>query len=152
MEVKLKKTEPMQVATVSYVGPYGEAGKLYGEIAKWLRQKGLKITGPPFGWFYDNPEEVPAHKLRSELGFPFKGEAKPEGKIKINQIPAQEVLATMHKGPYREVGPAYEALFQYANEKGYVPLGCPMEIYLNGPAKVPESELLTEIRVLVKKK
>ena len=27
MEVKLKKTELMQVATVSHVGPYGEVGK-----------------------------------------------------------------------------------------------------------------------------
>jgi effector-binding domain-containing protein len=46
MEVKLKKMEPMQVAFVSHVGPYSEAGKLYGEIAKWLGQKQLKITGP----------------------------------------------------------------------------------------------------------
>jgi len=152
MEVKLKKTEQMQAAMMSHVGPYGEAGKLYGEVVKWLKQKRLKITGPPFGWFYDNPEEVPAHKLRSEVGFPFEGEAKPEGKIMIKKIPAQEVLYTMHKGPYREVGPSYEALYKYANEKGYIPLGCPMEIYLNDPAKVSEAELLTEIQVPVKKK
>jgi len=152
MEVKLKKTESMQVAVVSHVGPYSESGKLYGEIAKWLTQKQLKIAGPPFGWFYDNPEEVLTHKLRSEVGFPFVGEAKPEGKIKIKKIPAQEVLYTMHKGPYREVGPAYTALYKHAKEKGYIPLGCPIEIYLNDPAKVSESELLTEIQVPVKKK
>jgi len=151
MEVKLKKTEPMQVATISHVGPYGEVGKLYQEIAKWLRQKQLKIIGPPFGWFYDNPEKVPAHKLRSEVGIPFKGEAKPEGNIKIKKIPAQEVLYTIHKGPYSEVGPAYAALFKYANEKGYIPLGCPMETYLSDPAKVPESKLLTEIQLPIKK-
>jgi len=152
MEVKLKKTQPMQVATISHVGPYEEAGKLYQEIAKWLRQKQLKITGPPLGWFYDNPEKVPAHKLRSEVGIPFKGEAKSEGDIKIKKIPAQEVLYTIHKGPYKEVGPAYASLFKHANEKGYTPLGCPMEIYLNDPAKVKESELLTEVQVPIKKK
>ena len=58
MEVKLKKTESIRVAFVSHVGPYVEVGRLYEEIAKWLRQKQLRITGPPFGWFYDNPEEV----------------------------------------------------------------------------------------------
>jgi len=151
MEVKLKKTESMQAATISHVGPYSEISKLYQEIAKWLRQKQLKITGPPFGWFYDNPEKVPANKLRSEVGFPFKGEAKPEGNIKIKKIPAQEVLYTTHKGPYREVGPAYATLFQHAKEKGCIPQGCPMEIYLNDPAKVPESELLTEIQLPIKK-
>jgi len=152
MEIKLKKTELFQVATMRHVGPYKEVGKLYGEIAKWLKQKQLKIIGPPLGWFHDNPEEVPAHKLRCEVGFPFEGEAKPEGNIKIKKIPAQEVLYTIHKGPYSEVGPAYAALFQHAHEKGYIPLGCPMEIYLNDPAKVPETELLTEIQLPIKKK
>ena len=151
MEVKLKRTEPMQVATISHVGPYGEAGKLIAEIAKWLNQKQLQIAGPPFGWFHDNPEEVPAHKLRSEVGFPFKGKAKPEGNKKIKKIPAQTVLYVIHKGPYREVGPAYGMLFQHAMERGYAPLGPPMEIYLNDPAKVPESELLTEIQLPVEK-
>jgi len=152
MEVKLKKAKPMHVATIRHVGPYGEVGKLYEEIAKWLKQKQLKITGPPLGWFHDNPEKVPARKLRSEVGIPFKGEAKPEGNIKIKKISAQEVLYTIHKGPYSEVGPAYTALFQNAKEKGYIPQGCPMEIYLNDPAKVPETELLTEIQLPVKKK
>lgn len=151
MEVKLKKTETMQVATISHVGSYGEIGKLYEEIIKWLNQKQLEMSGPPFGWFYDNPQEVPAHELRCEVGFPFKGEAKPEGSIKIKQIPAQEVLYTIHKGPYSEVGPAYAALFQYGSEKGYTPLGSPMEIYLNDPAKTPESELLTEVQLPVMK-
>ena len=151
MEVKLKKTEPMQAATMSHIGPYSEAGKLYKEIAGWLKQKQLKITGPPLGWFYDNPEEVPAHKLRSEVGFPFKGKATLEGNIKIKKIPAQTVLYVMHKGPYREVGQAYRTLYQHAIEKGYTPLGHPMEIYLNDPAKVPESELLTEIQLPVEK-
>jgi len=151
MEVKLKKTEPMQIATISHVGPYGEIGKLIAEIAKWLTQKQLQITGPPFGWYYDNPQEVPAHKLRSEVGFPFKGEATPEGNIKIKKIPAQTVLYVTHKGPYSQVGPAYMTLFQHAIEKGYAPIGPPMEIYLNDPAKVPESKLLTEIQLPIEK-
>jgi len=152
MEVKLKKTQPMRVAVISHVGSYTQVGKLYGEIARWLAQKRSMITGPPFGWFYDNPEEMPENKLRSEVGFPFKGEAKSEGNIKIKDIPAQEALSTIHKGPYREVGPSYTALFQCAREKGYIPVGCPMEIYLNDPAKVPQSELLTEVQLSVKKK
>jgi effector-binding domain-containing protein len=152
MEVKSKKIGSMQIATISHGGSYGEASRIYQEIMEWLRQKQLKIVGPPLGWFYDNPEEVPAHKLRSDVGIPFKGEAKAESNIKIKEIPAQQVLYTMHKGPYREVGPAYTALFQYAKEKGYVPLGCPMEIYLNDPSKVEESEFLTEVQQPIKKK
>jgi effector-binding domain-containing protein len=152
MGVKLKRTKPMQAAVVSHVGPYSEVTKLYQEIMKWLSQKRFQVTGPPFGWFYDNPEEVPARKLRSEVGFPFKGEAKSEGSITIKKIPSQEVLSAMHKGPYSEVGRSYNALFEYAKEKGFISAGCPIEIYLNDPAKVPEKEVLTEIQLPVKKK
>jgi AraC family transcriptional regulator len=152
MEIRSKKIESMHIATISHVGPYGGSSRLYQEIMEWLRQKRLKIVGPPLGWFYDNPEEVPAHKLRSDVGVPFEGEAKPEGKIKIKKTSLQEVLCTVHKGPYREVGPAYTALFQHAREKGYVPLGCPMEIYLNDPAKVEENDLLTEVQLPIKKR
>lgn len=152
MEVKSKKIESMQIAIISHVGPYGEVSTLYQEIMEWLKQKQLKIAGPPLGWFYDNPEEVPAHKLRSDVGIPFEGEAKPEGNIKIKKTSAQEVLYTVHKGPYIEVGSAYGALFQQAREKGYISLGCPMEIYLNDPAKVKESDLLTEVQLPIKKR
>jgi len=151
VEVKSKKTESMQVAVISCVGPYGEVGKHYETIAKWLNKKGLRISGPPLGWFYDNPEEVSAHKLRSEVGFPFKGVATPEAEIKIKKVPAQSVLYVVHKGPYSQVGPAYAALFEHTRKQGYIPLGSPMEMYLNDPAKVRESELLTEVQLPVKK-
>lgn len=99
-----------------------------------------------------HPDQVPASKLRSEIGFPFQGEAKPEGDIEIKKLPGQHVLSTIHRGPYGKVGVAYAVLFQYASEKGFVPTGCPMEIYLNNPAEVPESELLTEIQLPIRKK
>jgi len=35
------------------------------------------------------------------------------------------------------------ALFQYAKEQVYIPLGYPLEIYLNNLTKVEESELIT---------
>jgi len=48
-------------------------------------------------------------------------------------------------------GLVYVALFQYAKEKGCIPLGCPIEIYLNDVAEVKESELLTEVQLPIKK-
>jgi AraC family transcriptional regulator len=141
MEIEVKKTKRMQAAVFSHVRPYSEASKLHGEIVKWLRQKQLRIAGPLLGWFYDNPEKVPPQELRSEVSFRFKGEPKSEGNINIKKIPAREVISTAHKGPYGEVGLSYNALFEHPKEKGYTPLECPIEIYLNDPTKVSESEL-----------
>jgi len=152
MKIELKKVREMQVAYIDRVGPYSEVGPLFAEIAGWLAGKGLQISAPPFGIYYDNPQVVPVEKLRCEVGFPFIGKTKGEGKIKVKKIPAREVLSTIHKGPYSEVGAIYEALTRYAIEKGYSFAGAPMEIYLNSPAEVPESELLTEVQIPVTKK
>ena len=151
MEIELKKVGEMQVAYIAHVGPYGEVGPLFAEIAGWLAGKGLQISGPPFGIYYDNPEVVPAEKLRCEVGFPFIGETQGEGRIKVKKIPGREVLSGIHKGPYREVGPVYEALTRHAVKKGYSIVGAPVEIYLNAPGEVPESELLTEVQIPVTK-
>jgi AraC family transcriptional regulator len=147
MEIEVKKTKRMQAAVFSHVGPYSEASKLYGEIVKWLRQKQLRIAGPLLGWFYNNPEKVPPQGLRSEVSFRFKGRPKSEGNINIKKIPAQEVISTVHKGPYGEVGLSYNVLFEHPKEKGYTPLECPIAIYLNDPTKVSESELRNTISI-----
>lgn len=61
-------------------------------------------------------------------------------------IPAATVASTMHRGPYTEIGPAYEAIATWMSEHGHEPAGPPREIYLNDPAQTPPEELLTEVQ------
>jgi DNA-binding transcriptional MerR regulator len=61
-------------------------------------------------------------------------------------IPAAEVVATLHRGPYMEIGPAYEALGAWLAEQGREPVGPPREVYLNDPNETAPEELLTEVQ------
>lgn len=151
MEIKEKMVEETQVAYISAKGPYDQLMELFGELVGFVMGKGLQMTGPPFGIYYNSPMEVPQEELLFEVGMPFIGEAE-EGRVKIKKIPAQNVLSTVHKGSYSGVSSVYMALAEYALKNGYEIVGPPMEIYLSNPSEVAEEDLLTEIRFPVVKK
>ena len=146
MEIELKKTEEKQVAYIFYTGPVEDMGDLIGEIVDWMMNQNVEMTGPPYSAYYTSPAEVAPEDMQYEMGVPFLGEASEAGKVKIKNMPAQQVLSTLHKGPYNEVGSVYEILMNKVIEDGYQMTGAPLEIYFNSPMEVSESELLTEVQ------
>jgi AraC family transcriptional regulator len=152
MEIEKKKIGERQVVYITYKGSYEEVPILLGEIVGFIMAKGLQIMGPPFGVYFNSPQEVSVEELMYELAMPFDGEAKEEGRVKIKTIPAQLVLSTVYKGPYSECGMAIGVLAQYAQQNGYEIIGPPMETYISDPNETPESELLTEMAFPVMKK
>ena len=151
MEIELKKTEEKQVAYIFYTGPVEDMGDLIGEIVDWMMNQNVEMTGPPYSAYYTSPAEVAPEDMQYEMGVPFLGEASEEGKVKIKNMPAQQVLSALHKGPYNEVGSVYEILMNKVIEDGYQMTGAPLEIYFNSPMEVPETDLLTEVQFPVVK-
>jgi len=152
MEIKEKKTPERQVAYIHYKGPYEDIPILLGEVVGFVMARGMMIMGPPFGVYFNSPQEVPVEKLQFEVGIPFKGETEEEGRVKIKTEPEQLVLYTVYKGPYSEAGKAIGALAEYAYKNGYEIIGPPKETYLSDPNETPESDLLTEMCFPVMKK
>ncbi|MBM4240316.1 MAG: GyrI-like domain-containing protein [Euryarchaeota archaeon] len=152
MKIEEKKIGERQVAYITYKGPYDEIPTLMGEVVGFIMAKGLQMIGPPFGVYFNSPQEVPVEELMYEVAMPFAGEAEEEGRVKIKIVPAQLVLSTIHKGPYSECGMAIGAIAEYAYKNSYEIIGPPMETYLSDPNETPESELLTEICFPVMKK
>ncbi|HOI40772.1 MAG TPA: GyrI-like domain-containing protein [Methanobacterium sp.] len=152
MEIVEKNVEKRQVAYINYKGSYEEVPVLMGEVVGFMMAKGLQIMGPPFGVYFNSPEEVPVEELIYEIAMPFAGEAEEEGRVKIKTIPEQLVLSTVYKGPYSECGTAIGALAQHAYQNGYEIIGPPMETYISDPNETPEEDLLTEMCFPVMKK
>jgi effector-binding domain-containing protein len=59
MEIMEKKIEKRQVAYISYKGSYDEVPVLMGEVVGFIMAKKLQIMGPPFGVYFNSPQEVP---------------------------------------------------------------------------------------------
>ena len=64
--------------------------------------------------------------------------------IDLREISGGTVAATVHRGPYDEIGPAYHTLAGWLQENDRVVTGLPCEMYLNDPQTVPPDDLLTE--------
>ena len=49
-------------------------------------------------------------------------------------------------GPYTLIGESFGKLYSWMGEKGYIPSGPPLGVYLNDPGEVPAEELLWELQ------
>ncbi|EKF86218.1 nitroreductase family protein [Methanobacterium formicicum] len=151
MDVIEKRIEETKVAYIPYSGSYELIPEHIQEVGQWVMEKGLEMTGRVYGTYFNSPEDVAEEDLQYEIGFSFAGDAVPEGKIGIKEVPEHTVLSAIHQGPYTEVGPVIHAVVDYAVANGYDIVGPVTEVYLNDPAEVPESELLTDVQFPVMK-
>lgn len=145
MEIKLKIVEEHQVASISHEGPVEEMGEIIGELTGWTKQKGLRITQPPFAVYYTSPTEVSPENMQYEIGISFQGDTNGDERVKIKMMPKHKILSAVHKGPYAEIGSMYAEMMQYIIKSGYEMIGAPREAYINTPGEVPDKELLTEV-------
>jgi len=152
MEVEIKNIEEKKAAYVSVTGPYDQLPEFFGEVVGYVMKENLQITEPPYGIYMNSPMEVPPEELRYEVGITFTGDANGEGRVKIKEIPAHQVVSTVYKGPYGQAAQIYQVLIKYAMENSYNIVGPVKEIYINNPMEVSESELLTEVQFPVMKK
>ena len=155
MEAKLKKSKAYKVAYIEHVGAYDKVpyGDYYDKLFVWTKHKNLRPAGPPMAIFLDRPEETPPEKLRCEVLIPIQGEAKPEGEIKIKEIPSTDVTSITHRGPTKDYPKTYEKLRKWVDENGYVYAGPVMEIYLSKPKIVRgETVVFTNIQASIKRK
>ncbi|HVT11066.1 MAG TPA: GyrI-like domain-containing protein [Fimbriimonadaceae bacterium] len=68
-----------------------------------------------------------------------------EGEIRADKLGGHRALHAMHRGPYAQIGPVYEAIQNEMKSKELKAAGPPYEIYYNDPNQVLESELLTGV-------
>jgi effector-binding domain-containing protein len=149
MEIKEKRIEAAKVAYIPYTGSYQKIPEHIQEVGQLVMEKELEMTGMVYGTYFNSPEDVPEEQLQYEIGFSVNEDFQQVDKLGFKEIPEHTVIAAMHQGAYTEVGPVIHAVVDYAVKNGYDIVGPITEVYLNDPSQVPESELLTEVRIPV---
>ncbi len=155
-EITVKTIEPRTVAYKGVKGSFKLIPGTIGEVVGWIMQRGLSMSGPPVGVYYNDPSQVAEEDLVWEIQWPLDGDvgtSEPDGQgVGVKRVESYEVAFTVHTGPYDQVGPVYAAIAEWIPENGYEFAGAPEEVYLNDPTAEPKEEPLTEIRFPVKKK
>jgi len=127
VEVSEGLVGPYVMVYEDMVGDYKQTGKVLDRIYQSLQNDKIATT-KGFGIYYDNPEKVPAAKLRSRVGCIIEEKDQPtvllQSKYRVTTFPpTQSVKADF---PYKNkmsifigIAKAYPALAAYAHKQGY---------------------------------
>lgn len=160
-KVEIKDLAPQPVLSMrirTNLEKIGEdIGRAFGAFFHYLGELGENPAGMPFIMYHYgmkgefDPKEFDPQDIDMEPAVPTATVLESKGDIEAKELPGCMVAFVMHKGPYQEMEPAYEAIADFVKENGYEYAGPPREIYFNDPNETPQSELLTEIQFPIAK-
>ena len=116
-------------------------GESYSKIAGYLAELGAQPAGAPFAAYYN----LDMQELDVEIGLPVEEPLSGKDDTQASQVPGGKLALALHTGPYGDIGPAYDALIQFAKEQGCEPTGVSFEFYLNDPQETAQENLQTQI-------
>jgi effector-binding domain-containing protein len=144
--VKQQAEQPvLGIRTHTPIATIGEVmGRCFGQMFGYLAEIGVRPAGPPLAIYHD--PEFKEDDVDVEVCVPVERRVAGRGEMRGSVLSAGPVAATLHAGPYHEVGPAYCALVAWIQEHGHECAGPPREIYLVGPGQAADpAEYRTEI-------
>ncbi|SCW58012.1 AraC family transcriptional regulator [Rhizobium mongolense subsp. loessense] len=147
-DITLRKIEPIELIGVRHTGSYMQIGKAFETLFGALHARDLaKPEMRMIGVYFDDPDIVPAEKLRS-IACATGGSGVPiDSPFERQTIEGGEYAVLRHKGPYADMHKAYQWLYaQWLPKSGrQIKDSLMFEEYLNNPRDVPPTELLTDI-------
>ena len=121
------------------------------KLTGWLGQRELQPAGKPFSICHK--WDLVKGTADYTLAFPLAATPTglPAGFVTA-EIPASQVFAIRHTGPYRYLGNAWAAGVMRSRMKIFTPnkIIDPFEVYENDPSVVPEDELVTVLHFPIK--
>jgi AraC family transcriptional regulator len=151
MNVTLKDMKARRVITVHHTGPYNRISEAFERLGHLAGASGLlgREGTEMLALYYDDPEAVPADKLRSDAALTIPETAPLPNGASEARIPAGRYACAVHQGPYTGLGDAWaELLGTWVPQSGHrVADGPSFEIYRNNPTNTSPDKLLTEICV-----
>jgi effector-binding domain-containing protein len=128
------------LATISEaIGSAGE--ELMGQLAP----RGITPAGPFFVLYHDVIDDRTEGDIEVCVPLAEDQQVDTTGEVYLTRIPGGEAAATLHKGSYDQIRPAYHALTAWAAGEGRELVGSPREVYLNTPMDTAPDDLRTEI-------
>ncbi|MCL2115950.1 MAG: GyrI-like domain-containing protein [Methanobrevibacter sp.] len=148
-EVIIEDVNIGSVANVKHKCSFKELNSIYERLENWIQKNNLKSGGTYHFRFDSQYKDLSSNNILFELAIPVKKLNQDENSVKIVQIPDQEVISGVYKGPYINLPSVYAILEDYAGKNNLAPMEYAKEIYLNDPLKVKPNDLLTEVQLTV---
>ncbi|HEU4328118.1 MAG TPA: MerR family transcriptional regulator [Roseiflexaceae bacterium] len=158
-DVVLKQVEPLLLASVRAILPsHSAVGALFGEVYEALGPHAARALGPHPGecgrtlvLCYDT--EFKECDVDGAAAFVLRCRVPERGRMRVHELPAATVAATIHHGSYRTIGDAHTAVLSWIEASGYRVAGPDREInlYNTAPISRDDPSYVTEIQYPVEK-
>ena len=150
-KIELKNVEAKPVLSVRVVTTMenlpGLINDSYRRIADYLSELGETPADAPFAAYH----RMDTQSLDIELGVPVSGNLPGKDNIKAGETASGDAVVYLHEGPYTDLKPVYQKLFDWIGENNCKPKGLYYEYYFNSPGDVAEKNLSTRIVIPVEK-
>ncbi len=150
-KIELKNVEAKPILSVRVVTTIEDLPALindsYRRIADYLAELGETPADAPFAAYH----KLDTNSLDIELGVPVSANLPGKGDIKAGETDSGNAVVYMHEGPYTDLKPVYEKIFEWIGENECTPKGLYYEYYFNSPGGVSEKKLATRIVIPVEK-
>jgi effector-binding domain-containing protein len=153
------ETVTVQPATVAYV-PASSAKSdtaiaaaiagAYGEVGAFMKANRLSQAGAPIT--IDSGESASGYLFDAAIpvGSVPARPVPPDSRVQMKQTYGGKALKVALRGPYSQIPPTYEKIVAYIAAHGIATNGRPWDEFVNDPATVKESEILTNIYFPIK--
>ena len=138
---------PVTVASVrihtdlAHIGE--DIGRGFSALMAAIAGQAVTASGPPLTVYLDVIDEHTEGDI--EVCVPVAGTLSSDAEVSTRELAGGSMAATLHQGPYDQIGPAYQAVIDWITEQGHAVAGPPREVYLNDPQAVPPEDLLTRV-------
>lgn len=155
MTITIKDLPSRRLAVMEHHGDPMKLSITLDKLISWTKARPIDLKPKPeetFGFGYHDPRETPAEEFRFDLALTVPESFKLNDEVIERVLPAGRYAVTTHKGSRDNIGDTIYGLYrdclpEYGEELGDLPC---IFCYYNFDHEVAETELLTEIWVLLK--
>jgi len=140
-----KTTVLMYTLQSSLATMQNDVGDIANEMMGVATKLGLEITGPQI-WQYRGSDGQPNTKFMLDICIPVKETKGDPGKFKFVTLPEFKCISEMHKGPWNQLGNAYQRIMGEVTRKSIPITGNSREIYITCDWEHPEN-CVTEVQM-----
>ncbi|NRB10911.1 MAG: GyrI-like domain-containing protein [Rickettsiaceae bacterium] len=155
MTITIKDLPSRRLAFMEHHGSPLKLSNTLDKLISWAKLQPIDLKPKPgeaFGFGYHDPRETPAEEFRFDLALTIPENFKLNEQVIEKVLPAGRYAITTHKGSRDNIGDTIYSLYrdwlpESGEEIGDLPC---IFCYYNFDHEVAETELLTEIWVLLK--
>ena len=147
-KIEVKKLQGINLAYVSYQGPFDQIGPAYEQLMQWAAPKGL-LSQPDtkaITIYHDDPKVTDKKKLRQSACITINEDYPLNGAIGKREIEAGKFAVGRFEIGFEDFEKSWNGMFLWVTEQGYQTRnGEYFEIYHNNYSEHPEKKCIVDI-------